>query len=136
MLITFISFGVLGMLTQVAFGGAKELVVQRDWTLKGQTSLWMLPIYGLAAFIYPPVAIRVSEMPWYGRALIYGIAISVVQLILGLILSKFNRCPWHYDDKWTIKGLVSLPHLPLWCAFGLGVEWAWPKIKAISLALS
>lgn len=135
MIISFISFGILGMVAQVVFGGAKELVTKRDWGLKGQASLWMMPVYGLVAFLFPPVAIRVSEWPWYGRAIAYGAAFYVVQLILGLILTKFNRCPWHYSDKWAFRGIISLPYAPLWCLAGLGVEKVWPWVKAISAAL-
>lgn len=136
MIISFIAFGILGMMVEVAFGAFKSLLKDRSYELRGTTSIWVFPLYGLIAIIYPIIAIRLGGMPWYGRGLIYTAIIAAVQFLAGFLLTRLTICPWHYSDKWSIKGLVYLPYLPLWFAFGMGVEWIWPKIKAISYALS
>lgn len=136
MTITFIIFGVVGMTAEVVFGAIKALFRDRSYELKGSTSLWMFFIYGLIAFIYPVIAVRIGDLPWWGRGLIYMIAIYIVEYISGWILRKLTVCPWNYPQKWSISGLVYLPYAPLWFGFGLGVEWLWPRIKAISFALS
>ena len=136
MLISFIAFGIIGMMVEVAFGAVKALLKDRSYELKGQTSVWVFPFYGLIAIIYPIIAVHMGSLPWYGRGLIYMVVIMAVQFVAGLFLTKLTICPWRYPDKWSIKGVVYLPYAPLWFAFGLGVEWVWPKIKAISYALS
>lgn len=135
MLITFIAFGIIGMVVEVAFGAIKSLK-ERSYALRGSTSLWTFPIYGLIAIIYPMIAIRIGSLPWYGRGIVYMVAIYIVEFVAGWLLTKLTVCPWKYPDKWSIQGLIYLPYAPLWFGFGLGVEWLWPKVKAISYALS
>ncbi len=136
MLISFIAFGILGMIVEVAFGALKSLLKNRAYELKGSTSIWMFPIYGLIAIVFPFIAVRIGELPWYVRGLLYTIAIFIVEYVSGWILTRLKVCPWRYPDKWSIGGLIYLPYAPLWFAFGMGIEWIWPKIKAISYALS
>jgi hypothetical protein len=136
MLISFVSFGILGMIAEVAFGAAKSLFKDRAFELKGSTSVWMFPVYGLIAIIYPIIAMRIGVLPWYGRGAVYMLTFFVFEYIAGWILTKMKVCPWRYPEKWSIGGLVYLPYAPIWFGLGLGVEWIWPNIKAISTALT
>lgn len=135
MMTTFIAFGILGMITEVAFGAIKALLVERSYELKGSTSLWKFPAYGLITFIYPLIAVRIGSLPWYGRGAAFMVAFFIMEFLVGWALTKLTVCPWHYPEKWSIKGLVYLPYAPLWFGVGLGIEWVWPKVKAISAAL-
>ena len=48
----FILCGILGWCMEIVFTSARCLIT-KDSRLMGHTSLWMFPIYGLAACIYP-----------------------------------------------------------------------------------
>ncbi|OGQ21917.1 MAG: hypothetical protein A3I05_00305 [Deltaproteobacteria bacterium RIFCSPLOWO2_02_FULL_44_10] len=132
MLHRFIIFGFLGMLAEIIFGALKEILRHRDFQLIGQTSLWVFPLYGLIAFLFPLLAHRVGEFPWWGRGLIYMMAFSLVQYVSGWVLDRFGLCPWHFASKYSINGLVSFLQLPLWFGAGLLVEWSYPYIMAMS----
>lgn len=132
MFIRFLLFGCLGLLWEVAFGAVKAIIFQRRFDLRGETSLWMLPFYGLVAFLYPFIAHRVGHFPWWGRGLIYMTLFFLFEFSLGWALTRLKICPWKYTGKYTVQGLVNLPYAPAWFVAGLLVEWLYPWIVAMS----
>ncbi len=132
MMIQFILFGALGLITEVIFTSIKRLITDRVFELKGETSLWMFPIYGLIAFIFPFVSFRIGFLPWFMRGIIYMIVFYAVEYLSGSILRKLKVCPWEYPTKFSLNGLIYFPYAPFWFIAGLGVERFYPYIVSIS----
>lgn len=95
---------------------------KKDLKLMGNTSVWMFPIYGLAAVIgetYP----LLKKCPTLLRSGIYGVGILSVEYMSGSFLKRHNLCPWDYSKaKLNINGLIRLDYLPLWMGAGLIFE--------------
>lgn len=95
---------------------------KKDMKLMGNTSMWMFPIYGLAAVIgetYP----LLKKCPTLLRSGIYGVGILSVEYMSGSFLKRHNLCPWDYSKaKLNINGLIRLDYLPLWMGAGLIFE--------------
>ncbi len=95
---------------------------QNDMRFIGRTSLWMFPIYGMAAFIRP-VYMKIQDWPIICRSLLYGAVIMLGEFVSGSILSFFSVCPWDYSNTpYNIAGIVRLDYLPFWMAAGLVFE--------------
>ena len=95
---------------------------KRELQLMGQTSLWMFPIYGMAAFL-KPICSMVRKFPAGIRALFYSIFIFLGEYVSGSFLKKHQMCPWDYSKaKLNIDGLIRLDYLPLWMGAGLIFE--------------
>lgn len=95
---------------------------KRDLRLMGKTSLWMFPIYGMAAFIRP-LYHWVKNFPTIMRSIIYTILIFSGEYLTGSILKKHQMCPWDYSKaKANIKGVIRLDYAPYWMITGLIFE--------------
>lgn len=100
----------------------------RDRRLMGQTSLWMFPIYGMAAVI-EPVSRHLKRCPLLLRGAIYSAGIFTGEYVSGSFLKKHKMCPWDYSKaKANINGIIRLDYAPLWMFAGLTFE----KILTIS----
>lgn len=116
----FIKCGTIGCCMEffwTTFCGAKR----KDYRLIGQTSIWMFPIYGLAAIIKPiSKRLKKQNRDIVERGIIYTMGIYIIEYTTGMMLKKKNRCPWDYSNsKYHINGVVRLDYAPLW--FGLGL---------------
>lgn len=97
-------------------------IVSRDPKLTCRTSIWMFPIYGLAAFLLPLSRLLNGKKILY-RGGLYTLLIFATGYTTGAILKKFNRCPWDYSkEPANIHGLVNLYYTPLWFGAGLFFE--------------
>ncbi len=95
---------------------------KRELQLMGQTSLWMFPIYGMAAFL-KPICRMLRKLPTGIRALFYSMFIFLGEYVSGSILKKFKVCPWDYSQaKTNIKGVIRLDFAPFWMIAGLIFE--------------
>jgi uncharacterized membrane protein len=88
------------------------------------SSLLNLPVYGLAQPLFEPAHDRLRHRPLAVRAGAYGCGILLVEYASGRLLRRLvGRAPWDYGRaRFAIDGLVRLDYLPLWGAFGLGLE--------------
>jgi len=94
----------------------------KDKRLLCRTSVWMFPIYGLAAFI-PPVYKQIKVLPAYLRGSVYAAGIFFCEFVSGSLLKKHNACPWDYSNaKLNCKGVIRLDYAPCWAAAGLLFE--------------
>ncbi len=111
---------------------------KRELQLFGKTSLWMFPIYGMAAFL-KPVCRLVKGFPAGIRALCYSIFIFLGEYLSGSLLKKYQICPWDYSNARTnIKGVIRLDYAPFWMIAGLIFEnllMRSPKTKKLSGSL-
>ncbi len=94
----------------------------KDRRLLGQTSLWMFPIYGMAAII-GPVSGLLKRCPALLRGAIYSVGIFTGEYVSGSFLKKHKMCPWDYSRaKANINGVIRLDYAPLWMFAGLAFE--------------
>ena len=118
----FIVCGLTGWCMEIFFTSL-DSARKKDWHLKGHSSAWMFPIYGMAAsfeMFYP----KIKNWSMLGRGFFYGILIMSGEYMSGSILKAFDVCPWDYKDaKYSIKGIVRMDYLPFWIIAGLFFEW-------------
>lgn len=113
--------GLTGWCMEILFTSAGSLL-KHDKRMIGQTSLWMFPIYGMAACI-GPVYRKIRKLPALFRGSIYSIGIFFFEYLSGSILKRHHLCPWDYGDaKMNIDGLIRLDYAPFWMAAGLLFE--------------
>lgn len=117
----FIHCGILGWCMEITFT-ALDSFRKRQFTLKGNTSIWMFPIYGMAAFL-APVCRLLKGKSVLVRGLTYAALIFVGEYTTGSLLRKKGLCPWDYSKaKWNINGLIRLDYTPNWFLAGLLFE--------------
>ncbi|MFT3983915.1 MAG: hypothetical protein QM697_08400 [Lachnospiraceae bacterium] len=120
--------GVLGWCLEIIFT-AFDSFRRREWKLRGITSIWMFPIYGLGILILPLSGLLKNKTVWL-RGAIYMAAIYLVEFLSGLFLKKRGACPWDYSRaKLNILGIVRLDYAPCWFITGLLFEMLLKKIK-------
>ncbi len=105
--------------------------------LFGQCSLWMFLVYTGASFgLIEPIYRHAFRLPFWLRAVFYGLAILAFEALSGLALKALTGYAiWYYDDRGAILGMTSLFILPVWTATGLLVEAIYrelmdPKVRA------
>lgn len=117
----FIHCGILGWCLEISFT-AMDSFRRREPTLKGNTSLYMFPIYGMAAFL-APICRLLKGKPVILRGLTYAGLIFTAEYATGALLRKKSRCPWDYSrSKWNVNRLIRLDFIPFWFAAGLLFE--------------
>ncbi len=117
----FMKCGLMGWCMEILFTAADSLRRQ-DKRLMGTTSVWMFPIYGSAALLYP-IGRLLKNRPVWVRGLSYMSLIFTMEYLAGSFLRKRSLCPWDYRrSPWNIKRLVRLDYAPLWFAAGLVFE--------------
>ena len=117
----FIHCGLLGWCLEIIFT-ALDSFRRREFRLKGQTSVWMFPIYGMAVFLAPISKLLSNRNIWF-RGGIYTLLIFITEYCTGYFLKKKELCPWDYSrSKWNINGLIRIDYLPFWFVAGLLFE--------------
>ena len=88
------------------------------------SSLLNVPVYGLAELLFEPAHDRLRQRPLVLRAALYGAGILGVEYASGRLLRRLvGHVPWNYGrSRLSIDGFVRIDYLPLWAAFGLGLE--------------
>ena len=121
MMKNFFKCGLIGWCAEILFTSFVS-ISHRDWRLSGSTSLWMFPIYGLAACI-PWLYKYIKKLNMFLRGSVYTFCIFLVELSSGLFLGFFNACPWDYSGALlNYKGIIRLDYAPLWFLLGLFYE--------------
>ena len=120
----FVAYGALGVAAEVAFTGLADVFRSRDLRLRGHTTLWSLPIYGLAQPLYEPLHNALRPRPAAVRGLAYGAGILAVEYSTGRALRRLlGQAPWDYSyARGNVHGLIRPDWLPLWGAAGLALE--------------
>lgn len=118
----FIQCGTVGWCLEIIFTACQSFV-NKDFKLKGNTSLWMFPIYGFAAILYPLCRI-LKKKPLFLRGCVYTFCIFLTEFVTGEFLKKRNLCPWNYENaKYNIDGVIRLDYAPYWFGAGLLFEF-------------
>ena len=93
-----------------------------DPRLLGQTSLWMFPIYGMAALI-DPIYEKIKYWPFLLRGCFYATSIMLGEFLSGSLLRFLGVCPWDYSGTpYNIAGIVRLDYFPFGVVAGLAFE--------------
>ena len=117
----FLKCGLTGWCMEIIFTSLNSLR-NRDLTLKGQTSLWMFPIYGCAAVLLPISRLIHAKSLWM-RGLTYMSLIFSTEFITGRLLLRKNLCPWDYSaSPYHIGRVIRLDYAPYWFGAGLLFE--------------
>ena len=117
----FIHCGIVGWCLEIIFTALGSMR-RKELTLRGTTSIWMFPIYGLAAFL-SPICKLVQKQHSFIRGLTYAILIFIAEFVTGSLLMRKELCPWNYQrSKWNINKVVRLDYLPCWIFAGLLFE--------------
>jgi len=117
----FLLCGFTGWCMEIIFT-AMGAIRHGDRKLMAQTSLWMFPIYGMAAVI-KPISSHMKKVPALVRGIIYSIGIFTGEYVSGSLLKKHRMCPWDYSRaRSNINGVIRLDYAPLWMFAGLAFE--------------
>lgn len=120
--IDFILCGLSGWCLECFWTGMGSMVGRKDRKLSCNTSIWMFPIYGLAAFI-APIGKQLKDKGALVRGGVYTVCIFVTEFATGELLKKFRACPWDYSKaKLNLDGIIRLDFAPVWFAVGLFYE--------------
>ncbi len=124
----FIKCGLAGWSAELCYSSLIARTRDHDKRLMGQTSLYMFPIYGMAAAIGPIrqklcAHSELLKKSTVCRGGIYTGLIFLTEYCTGWLLRKAGRCPWDYSQaKLNVDGLIRLDFAPFWFALGLFFE--------------
>lgn len=117
----YIHCGLLGWFLELLFT-AFHAFRKRDLRLPCTTSVWMFPIYGLAALL-APLARILRGHNFIFRGLVYTGMIFTGEFTTGLWLRKRELCPWNYErSRWNLAKVIRLDYAPCWFITGLLFE--------------
>ncbi len=95
---------------------------KEDKTLSCHTSVWMFPIYGMAACL-SPICNKMKGRCALIRGGVYAFLIYATEYTSGIILKKHGACPWDYSKaKLNYKGVIRFDYAPAWFFAGLLFE--------------
>lgn len=121
MIKNFMKCGITGWCLEILWTSLNSLL-RGEYKLMGQSSIWMFPIYGMAAVIRP-VSKLFSGKNVLTRGLIYMNGIFSMEYLTGTLLKKKGICPWDYSDaKMNYQGVIRLDYAPVWFFTGLFYE--------------
>lgn len=111
----------MGWCLEIFWTGLKSFQ-RRQLKLEGHSSIWMFPIYGMAALIAPLSRGLKNKNMWF-RGTIYAVFIFLAEFITGSLLKKQDMCPWDYSKaRLNINGVIRLDYAPIWFLTGLLYE--------------
>lgn len=117
----FLHCGLLGWCLEIIFT-AFHSYRRRDFKLSGMTSIWMFPIYGLAAFL-APISRMLKGKNLIFRGFVYTGIIFTCEFVSGTLLRKKGLCPWNYErSRWNVGNVIRLDYTPCWFISGLLFE--------------
>ena len=117
----FLHCGLLGWCLEILFT-AFHSFRRRDFKLSGITSLWMFPIYGMAAFLAPIIRL-LKGRNFIFRGFVYSGIIFLCEYVSGTMLLKKGLCPWNYErSRWNLGKVIRLDYMPCWFISGLLFE--------------
>lgn len=117
----FLKCGAAGWCMEIMWTGF-QAVRRKEWKMTGNSSLWMFPIYGMAACI-GPVSRNLGKVPVFIRGSLYMTGIFAAEYSTGMVLKHYDMCPWDYSGSpFNYKGVIRLDYAPLWFFTGLIFE--------------
>ncbi|HVW80114.1 MAG TPA: hypothetical protein VHB69_04140 [Mycobacteriales bacterium] len=137
-------YGLAGWCSEIVTTGIRSRGRDGNWRLTGTTYLWMLPVYGSAAYLFEPAyaATKRAGTPRWARALLWTAGIYAVEAASGeAIRALTGEVPWDYSRPRGRKrvpahwrGLVRPAYAPVWLAVGLGMEQLHDLLDRVAVA--
>jgi hypothetical protein len=133
-------YGVLGYGIEVCFTAGKDLVTGHgDARLRGESYVWMAPIYAVGGLVGEAVGGSMRGRPMWQRATAYALAFWTVEAATGEVLRRaIGDVPWGEDYRkhpdQLGDGLVRLSYAGNWAVAGLALERVTPLLKRLALA--
>lgn len=94
----------------------------KDKSMTCKTSLWMFPIYGMAALL-KPIRKILGSCSTFIRGTVYTALIFAAEYFSGCFLKRHKACPWDYSKaKLNFKGVIRLDYAPAWFLLSLLFE--------------
>jgi hypothetical protein len=134
-----LAYGLLGWSAEIAFTAAQSALDSRtrSWRLAGHSYLWMLPIYGLSAFLFEPLHDIVRSRPAWQRAAAYAAGFTAVEYATGMALRRgVGLVPWDYSGRSRLVipgGATRLDYVPIWAAAGMMLERVDDELRGVSV---
>ena len=118
----FMKCGLMGWGMECFWTGCGSLYEKKDRQMHCMTSLWMFPIYGMAAFL-APVCRLLKNRSLLFRGLTYTGLIFTGEFLTGMWLNRRELCPWNYErSRWNLAKVIRLDFAPCWFVTGLLFE--------------
>ena len=116
-----LGFIFIGITMEVVATSIMDFIKYRDPRLKGETYLWMLPVYAAVPYIYMFVTSTFIDSGWIVKGFIYMIAFYLLELLAGLIIKALvGVSPWNYKDyRFHFKEVICLEYAPVWFIYGV-----------------
>ena len=131
------AYAVVGVATEVVFTSARDIALRRDWRLQGHSYLWMLPIYGMSAYLFEPMHEALRSRALWQRAAAYSAGIMGVEHLTGMALKKVvGVVPWDYSGHGRLVvpgGATRLDYAPLWAVAGLALERMHDRMRDVTV---
>ena len=110
-----------------------DFIKLRDPRLKGETYLWMLPVYAAVPFIYVFIQSILPDLVWWQKGFVYMIAFYLLELIAGLIIKALvGVSPWNYKNyRFHFMEVICLEYAPVWFIYGIIGEMYYEFLIAI-----
>ncbi len=112
----------------------------RDASLEGHTYLWMLPLYGLAAYLFEPVHEAARTQPLWRRAAAYSAGIMATEYATGRALHKATgSIPWDYTGRGRAViggGATRLDYAAHWAIAGVGMERLHDALRRVRIQVT
>jgi uncharacterized membrane protein len=128
-----LGFIFIGITMEVVATSIMDFIKYRDPRLKGETYLWMLPVYAVVPYIYMFVTSTFKDSGWIVKGFIYMIAFYLLELLAGLIIKALvGVSPWNYKDyRFHFKEVICLEYAPVWFIYGVVGEWYYEFLISI-----
>ena len=125
-------FAILGLGFEIVFTAVLDWKSDKRRFLMGYSSLWYAPLYALAPVFLHLTSVRVFEIPFWMRGVIYALIIWFVEyfgmLALRLLLGASPSEESYYKSSWSIHGLIRLDYFPAMFLLGLAFEVVYRQI--------
>ena len=124
-----IIFALIGLGIEVVFTALTNInknFAKGDKSLKGYSSIWYIPLYGLVAPIFHFYFDFFSQYSWYTRGLIYMLIIYLAEFFwmatLRFLLGHSPSEKEYYASGRSFWGLIRWDFAPAWFVAGLFLE--------------
>tara|TARA_B110000908_G_scaffold52298_1_gene63847 strand:- start:11 stop:418 length:408 start_codon:yes stop_codon:yes gene_type:complete len=128
-----IGFIFIGITMEVIATSIMDFIKFRDPKLKGETYLWMVPIYAAVPYIFMFVTTQLGDIHWVLKGFIYMAAFYILELITGLIIKALvGVSPWNYKNyRFHYMEIICLEYAPVWFIYGIVGEMYYEFLIAI-----
>ena len=117
----FMKCGICGWCLELLWTSLHSLS-RPDSKMIGHSSVWMFPIYGMAAII-GPLSRKLKNQNIALRGMLYMNGIFTMEYLTGTLLKKHDLCPWDSSNApLNFHGVIRLDYAPVWFLTGLLFE--------------